>query len=267
MTFPLRFIKEGPPLSVKQLASTPWNEIDLFHSIMRFRNPKPTRTITGTSPFCYSDKNHCRFVDTFTKKDYIDVVNGNRSVCFVYNTGWLFKPSRWLNKNRVTVDLSINIFGLSSQDNDSGCDLRSIETLSAWVQEANLTRKAMFDKVNCVQHDNGMMSVEFNDQPALPSSPLAEPSSLQRHKINGLHWVQANEPNQVCFSTPISKEDALCFSFMVYSGEAVGVPFTISSEMQKQITAFIHAMLNSVSLTPSTRMDAFLKGKHISGQA
>jgi hypothetical protein len=54
---------------------------------------------------------------------------------------------------------------------------------------------------------------------------------------------------------------------MVYSGEAVGVPFTISSEMQKQITAFIHAMLNSVSLTPSTRMDAFLKGKHISGQA
>lgn len=267
MKLPLRFIKEGQPLTIKNLSSAPWNEIDLFHSIMRFRNPKPTRAFIGTSPFYYRDKHHCRFVDTFTKKDYTDVVNGNRSVCFVYDTGWLFKPSRWLNKNRVIVDLSINIYGLSSQDNDQGRDLRSIETLSAWVQASHLNRRAMFDNVNCVQHDNGMMSVEFNDQTALPSSSPTEPSSLQSHEINGLKWVQASEPNQVYFYTPIAQEDALCFSFMVRSGEAVGEPFTISPDMQKQITAFMFAMLNNVSLTPSTRMNDFIKGKHISGQA
>lgn len=266
MKSPIRFIKEGPPLSVKKITSAPWNEIDLFHSIMRFRNPKPTMAFNFTSPYYYSGKHHCRFVDTFTKKDYIEVVSGNRSVCFVYNTGWLFKPSRWLNKNRVIIEQSILIFGLSSQDNDKGRDIRSTEALSAWVQESHLTRRAMFDKVHCVQRDNGMMSVEFNDKAALPSTSLTEQSSIQSHEINGRQWVQANEPNKVYFYTPIAKEDALCFSFMISSGEEVGESFVISLDMQKQITTFMHAMLDTVSLTPSTRMEAFLKGKHLSGQ-
>lgn len=261
-----QYVMAGPPFSAKKLASSPWNEIDLFHSILRFRNPKPTKLLSYNSPFRYTGKYHCRFVDTFTKKDYVDVVNGNRSVCFVYNTAWVFKPNRWLNKNPVVVDLSINIFALLSQDMEEGRDLRSSEELSVWVQAAHQKRKALFNQVDCTKHDDGMMSVEFNDQVRLPTQSMAELSSVQSIDVNGRHWLQIHEPNQVFFYTAIAKEDALCFSFMTYSDEAFGKPFNVSPEMQQQIMAFMLAIIDSVKLTPSTRMDAFIKGKHISGQ-
>ncbi len=281
------FFKSLISSSAKNLSKTPWYEIDLFRSILRFKNPKQTffpsdQLITD---LFYQDARP--FIDTINKPNFRGLIANGRSSCDVTKTGWEFNPTAQLDSDRVVLTMDVEVMCAYPREGEVERDLNDIQALKSWVDYCHKQCRVHAEQYDFVKSDDGMLSVEFlnaledeeTQAPALPHqssrskaksnkeiapSQTHESNRAKTQTINGRNWVKIKEPGELHYYTAIAKKDALCFSFERLASDGdTQLCTSPSAELEQKIQAFIVTLLETVTITPSKRLQTFLKNKGV----
>ncbi len=289
MKYPLKtffkgLLSAGSPHS-NELAESPWYEIDLFRSILRYRNPEQTffpNDDIVTEMFWQDNR---PFVDTINKNCYQGIIDNGYGSCQITRTAWEFNPGIPTSSDRVVLSMGVEVMCVYEQEGELPCDLNDVKKLKIWVENCHQKRRGNAEKYDLSIDDEGLLSIGFIneegeeiihslteesiDEPVEESMlpqifQSEEPGRASIELINGRNWVKIIEPGVVSFYTAIAEKDALCFDYCLESIDAgVSLSTSPSASLQQKMQTFIYDLLATVVVTPSNRLQDFLKNKGI----
>jgi hypothetical protein len=231
-------------LQTGRVDKSPWYDIWLFKTRLRFRNPRRF----GRLPkgLIYVDRDERPFLNTERKDQYYHA-QGKYSLIEIYKGYWPLGPRKWLSAPKAVLELNLRAVDVWKEQVDQFPDLYNDAIGLAWVNQ--LYNHFMNDPgmVTFVSQGDGLFEIVFNDEDATPVAVEERNFEIETLNANGHKAYRLNpEPHKLDFVVPFSTTEAACFSFTLKALKALSKDE--SAATLKAASEFAHAIMHSVRL-------------------
>ncbi len=272
------------------IITSEWFEIDLFKNILRFKNPKQTFYPKDDLIAELLWQDNRPFVDTVNRSKFQGLIANGYSSCQITKTGWKIRPEITNDSEQIVLCMLIDSMYAYPPSDSGNCDLNDINNLKSWVEFCHRRARAYAEKHDLSVDETGGLTIKFESEQdkksLLPDLAFSEEQDKNTDSkesdentqavifkseasgkanielINGRNWVKIAEPGEIRFYTAVDKKDSLCFTFDLESNDGETRFCTSpSKETEQKIIQLIYHILETVSITPSNRLQKYLKHK------
>ena len=203
---------KAPALGEKEINQSPFFEILLFKSRLRFRNP-PANLENSVNLFGEKGSDKRPFVNTVSRSNYLCEEEIGLWYETLYTTGWKFYPRGWFKPAFAELRMVITVHATVGLQRERFPDLLKPEQAREWVLLKYRQRYQLYNEMT-LQRSGDDFQLMFHDPEWASRQAEQRDFLVERQNINGIPVFRARpEPDIVDFFTAFTPEDILQFSF------------------------------------------------------